>query len=330
MKLRLDPQRVLHYCKLSVSELLIQTPGFTYVDSAAGHYAFQDNGASILAVAHCDTVSVKSKAGPMAKKSTVHSPALDDRLGVYLLLEVLPQLGVKMDVLLTDDEEIGRSTAELFDAPEGRKYNWVFSFDRADGEIVMYQYKNMDGDWETFWNTYGFKLGFGSFSDICQLETLGCKGFNFGCGYHKQHTPDCYADLKETAKSVNRFMGFYRAHKDTHFEHTPVPQRSKWDWWEDRAYGKFHKAGAGYDYCDVCGQPEDVKNMRQWGDFQVCDFCYLDMKDYMGVEPEDLDPPATAEEIDDAWYALDEKDYSELPERVRQVAAVHVLPEYYR
>ena len=48
----------------------------------------------------------------------VHSGALDDRLGAYIILDLLPKLGINVDVLLTVGEEQGRSTANFF-APLG-------------------------------------------------------------------------------------------------------------------------------------------------------------------------------------------------------------------
>jgi acetylornithine deacetylase/succinyl-diaminopimelate desuccinylase-like protein len=77
-------------------------------------YAFRDNGASVLAVAHLDTVVrhqqrlcnfVETAGGEI-----VYSGALDDRLGAYVILDMLPKLGINVDVLLTVGEESGQST----------------------------------------------------------------------------------------------------------------------------------------------------------------------------------------------------------------------------
>jgi hypothetical protein len=136
----------------------------------------------------------------------VFCPSLDDRLGVYLLSELLPLLGVKFDLLLTDGEERGCSTARWFVPP--RRYNWMFSFDRAGTDVVMYQYDSPAN--RRLLHRAGFRVGLGSYSDIADLWFLGCAGFNFGCGYHRQHKPDCFADLGETSEMVGRFVRFLR------------------------------------------------------------------------------------------------------------------------
>ena len=336
MKLQLSTKRVADLCASSDEDLLTKTPGFATYQNEYGMYAFKDNGASILAVAHCDTVSLKSAV--RVQKTKVFSPALDDRLGVYLLLDVLPSLGVKMDVLLTDSEEIGMSTARIFDAPDGRKYNWCCSFDRADGEVVMYDYEDRDSDWKSFWDKYGFKLGTGSFSDIVELEDLGCKGFNFGCGYHKQHTPDCYADLRETAKSVNKFMSFYREHHGTHFPHTKVEKwkryssgRGLWDDWDERHSGSPYGSRRGeyvhdeHELCSVCDIWYDVEYMIKFGSVRMCYDCYTDLCDerYDGTIDD-----ATDKEIDDVWFKVwSGDDIGDLSPREKQIALEYVLDE---
>src|SRR4051794_30743638 len=79
------------------------------------YYYYRDNGSDILAVAHLDTVGlahqrachfVDTEGGPV-----VYSRALDDRLGAYIILDLLPALGITHDILLTVGEESGQSTA---------------------------------------------------------------------------------------------------------------------------------------------------------------------------------------------------------------------------
>jgi hypothetical protein len=180
-----------------------------------GLYFYKNRGAKILAVAHLDTVQHPS---PLRQKGdVVWHPCLDDRLGAYLLLEVLPQLGVEFDLLLTEGEEVGRSTAAYF--PRQKQYNWMFSFDRAGMDVVLYQYQ--DQLLERLVEYNDMHVGLGSFSDIAFLEHLGCKGLNFGVGYYDNHSPNAYANLSHTAWMVSRFMEFYRDCKDTEMPHEP-------------------------------------------------------------------------------------------------------------
>lgn len=70
----------------------------------------------------------------------------------------------------------------------------------------------------------GFRVGVGSYSDIADLDFLCCSGFNFGTGYHRQHTSECYADLGETREMVERFVRFW-----VRYRNMSLPHRGKWD-----------------------------------------------------------------------------------------------------
>ena len=171
-------------------------------------FYYQDNGSDILAIAHLDTVQddhmcqiTDTAAGLLAT-----SGALDDRLGAYVILELLPKLGIKCDWLLTTDEEIGQSTAECFDTT--KNYNWMFQFDRGGTDVVMYQYEN--DDLVEMVNECGARVGLGIFSDICLLEHLGCTGFNWGVGYEDYHSERSHAWLDDTFRMVARFVKFYQ------------------------------------------------------------------------------------------------------------------------
>lgn len=183
-------------------------------DTEHGPMIHIDNGGSVLAVAHLDTVD---SAKPKWKgKYRIQTPDLDDRLGVWALLDLLPSLGLSgYDVLLCDSEEIGCSTAQFF--PQTDQYNWLFEFDRAGTDVVTYQYG--DDGWDETLASYGFDVARGAFSDISYLEHLGRKAVNVGVGYHRQHTRKCHADLRFTVANAMRFAEFYKDHKHHVFEH---------------------------------------------------------------------------------------------------------------
>lgn len=170
-------------------------------------YYHIDNGSDVLGIAHLDTVQddricqvTGTAAGLLAT-----SGGLDDRLGAYVILELLPKLGITCDWLLTTDEEIGQSTAEEFDTL--KQYNWMFQFDRGGTDVVMYEYEN--AELVDLVEQSGARVGLGSFSDICMLEHLGCVGFNWGVGYEDYHSPRSHAWLEDTFSMVARFVKFY-------------------------------------------------------------------------------------------------------------------------
>lgn len=181
-------------------------------ESPAGRerfYYYADNDSDILAVAHLDSVQddgtcsiVDTSAGLLAV-----SGALDDRLGVYVILDLLPKLGITCDWLLTTDEEICASTAGDFFTD--KHYNWMFQFDRGGTDVVMYDYET--DELCGLVEDCGAQVGNGSFSDICMLEHLECAGFNWGVGYRDYHGPRSHAWLEDTFRMVARFVKFYNA-----------------------------------------------------------------------------------------------------------------------
>jgi len=311
-------------------------------NTAMGEYVYVDNGATTLAVAHLDTVAdsrferVWNKATgkmdyyPMPsvhykefylnsrKKhkrlgipslytagDCVQSIALDDRLGVWMIVDVLPELGVKCDYLFTTNEELGMSTAGHFET--SKKYNWIFEFDRRGFDPVLYGYDTPQLRQLLF--TFGYKVTHGSFSDISELEHLGCKAINFGVGYDWEHTARCSASIPSVLHQAKKFFQFWAAMKDTRLTHTPrPPMRYTWtgstkvtkadegEWkWTGRddeglnwAYLKnygdlddpYDNAKTAFDLgevdCELCGDMA-THIIHLDADYAVCDHCYREL-----------------------------------------------------
>jgi hypothetical protein len=218
-----------------------------------GKSVFIDRGGSVLGIAHLDTV-VKERDVNYLKiknKELVMSGALDDRLGAYVLLDLLPELGVVCDVLLTDGEESGHSTAEFFTPPKGKDYHWLFQFDRRGTDVVMYSYET--DEMKKLLADEGFEVGVGSFSDIGKMEDLGVKAFNFGVGYHSEHSDFCYAELLDTLAQAQKFARFYHKHHATKLVHEKKTYAtSNYHDYSSGGYGDyragFGNAYTGYDW----------------------------------------------------------------------------------
>lgn len=199
--------------------------GFTKYGMLTGkdekdQYYFKDNGSNILAVAHLDSVCNAKFCQILYHPQgwRIYSPALDDRLGAYVILHMLPTLGIKCDILLTNNEESGNTTAQHFITK--KKYNWMFSFDRMGDDVVMYCYG--DEEYRKILEKSEFTYGSGSFSCIAKLQHLGCRGFNFGVGYQDYHSQYAYAKFEDTISQVAKFTQFFKKYKDTHFSYKPT------------------------------------------------------------------------------------------------------------
>jgi hypothetical protein len=251
-----DPDALKHLCTTwDFSDYATKT------DLPEGRfYWYQDNGSNVLAVAHLDTVQgdrscevVDTAAGPLAV-----SGALDDRLGVYVILDLLPRLGVTCDWLLTTDEEIGRSTAtefaEDFMEDSGKQYHWIIQFDRGGTDVVMYDYETPE--YASLVEASGARVGVGSYSDICELDDLGCAGFNWGVAYEDYHSPRSHAWLNDTFRMVARFLRFHEANVGEFLPH------------DGPAAGTLDDAWLGYyDYDPIeadCSHMVDLADERTY------------------------------------------------------------------
>ena len=249
-------------CNRSIAESMKELGG-TIHGIVNERYAFMDNGSNVLAVAHLDTVRQEKTFDwvQLAGDCWVFSPRLDDRLGVYTILDLLPKMGLKFDILLTENEETGASTASDFKT--AKQYNWIVEFDRTGTDVVTYQY-----DWNRKILSKQFPvIQTGSFTDITSLGHLGVKGLNVGVGYHNCHETTAHFSLDEYLTNMERFIRFYNTNKEKRFEHTEKPHR----------YSNYllydYDGGNQCYYCPICcDYTEDEFTTLRDGE-RVCNFC---------------------------------------------------------
>lgn len=227
-------------------------------------YHFRDNGSSVLAVAHLDTVVApkrrRTRFSGTSQGPLIVSGALDDRLGAYVILNLLPKLGVTCDWLLTTGEESGQSTAESFQP--AKDYDWLIEFDRAGTDVVMYQYED-EPTCEVV-RAAGAEVGIGSFSDIAFLEHLDVKAFNWGVGYRgNYHSEKGYAFLNDTFAMVAKYLKFAEQNKGITMAHQPGFSRHDDVLFDcDFCYARDAVDSVSW-YCTICktcqdcGQTED-------------------------------------------------------------------------
>lgn len=188
-------------------------------ETVDGIYVYKDIGASILAVAHLDSVNAHDHfyVNNFAGDDILFSTKVDDRLGAYIILHLLPRLGIHTDILLTEGEEVGKSTAKHFQT--GKEYKWMFSFDRRGVDVVHYRYTNKP--WVDLLTKHFGKATHGSVSDIDYLSHLKCCGLNIGTGYYDEHHLLAHANMSELVSQVGKFMQFYQTNKRIHYEYKP-------------------------------------------------------------------------------------------------------------
>ena len=272
---KLSPLDTVYDC-LSLDESKFKL--FGEVAESPENLIYIDRGADILGVAHLDTVLPFSKF-ELTSKNILVCETLDDRLGVWVLLYVLPNLGINCDILLTTGEEKCSSSAKWFTSP--KSYNWIFQFDRAGDSNVLYQYESKR--LIKALKRFGLGVGIGSYSDICELGHLGVCGINFGTGYFNNHSPLAFCDLSMLYSQVFKFRSFYTAYKNTRFKYDP--NTFTWSKYYDRRVKpspvksyKYEESvfDLSYDTCDLCG---DSSNFGEYfkGFGYLCPNCAIDL-----------------------------------------------------
>jgi predicted RNA-binding Zn-ribbon protein involved in translation (DUF1610 family) len=260
----------------------------------SGVFIYKNNGCDVLAIAHLDSVNYEKHFVTMEWNglNIAFTTSVDDRIGAYTILDLLPSLGIKTDILLTEGEEIGQSTAWHFEPPSGKKYNWMFSFDREGRDVVMYEYENIPS--LDLLEEYDFKPSWGSFSDICYLNHLECIGFNFGTGYYDSHMHTAHFAQEHLLEQVEKFVKFFNDLQDTEMIYDlndPIFKGkgnyySSYGYWDDFYVGdnKFGTKGSSrksgiYRYNVEC--PECHKHtMNSTPEYDYCSLCsyYKDKK----------------------------------------------------
>ena len=230
-------------------------------------HIYIDRGSKVLAVAHID--SVQAHRGTRITIGKILSSTVDDRIGVYMLLYGLPYLGIYPDVLLTDNEEIGRSTAQFFEPT--KDYNWMFQFDRTGSDVVCYQYgtEKLIGAL----GECGMTVGEGIWSDISYMEYMGCAGFNVGCGMHRYHEIDAYVDINELTLQSALFRYFWTFYQHERFDWDPLmayDDSNDWLWVDDT----LMPDDMSHETCDYCGVWDYSKAMNRYLDSNLCDGCH--------------------------------------------------------
>lgn len=224
------------------------------------HRIFIDRGGSVLFVAHLDTVRK-----PRLRKSDrryIHGQGFDDRLGCMLAYNLSKELGA--DLLLTDHEEGGGTTARYH---KTKDYNWIVEFDREGIDVVTYGLDGYDFRQilENYWN-----IGFGSYSDICDIKTDACC-FNLGLGHRNSHSKNSFIKIKELESQIDKFKEFYAVHKDTKYVRTKQTR----NFTDDRHYltEKDRSYFVGDVICEFCGADHGTKIYG----YIVCSACFENM-----------------------------------------------------
>lgn len=251
-----NSSKILEYCLMTEQDLI-----------GDNLYRHINRGAKVCGIAHVDTVGRYDSpyyTGIHEGSNSVISIHLDDRLGVYTLLDVLSNL-IEIDIILTTNEEQMASTLVnfLYENPKVN-YNWVFSFDRQGEHAVFYDHDNQA--WRDKVSEF-FYPDTGSYSDI--KHWTRSSAVNLGVGYYNPHRDFCYALEAVWRDQVIKFLKFYAKNKDRKFAYKKRPSTL-----DNNYYLKY--ATVAPSTCDFC---HTVEAIYRWDlKSKLCDTCYSVLK----------------------------------------------------
>lgn len=261
-----------------------------------------------MLVAHLDTVHkalcteikynfYKEKDNIITALSSPQGIGGDDRCGVILILSLLKSTNFRPSILFTCGEEIGGLGAKEFTRIiKDIDVNFILEFDRrGDTDVVRYSDTSME--LTKALESFGFKLSYGSFSDISIIAPhYGVSAVNLSSGYYKAHTTEEYVVVEHMESILDKTIKFLKSDK------VSVKYTYKERTFDYRSY---------HSYYDVVSRNRDnysttsfvPKNqMRLFDDSEMCDFCgdFVDKDTLIDTSDGSVICPACAEHLKSA------------------------------
>lgn len=279
-----------------------------------------------MLVAHLDTVhknlctKINYSFVKINGKITTHisSPqgiGGDDRCGVILILSLLQNTKLRPSILFTCGEETGGHGAREFTKViKTINDNFIIEFDRkGSNDVVRYSDDNIE--LTKALEEVGFKLSYGSFSDISIIAPhYGISAVNLSSGYYNAHTTNEYVVLEEMEDILNMSYNFLTStkinsvykYKEKVYSYFSMYADNSWYTPPRSSYQEPINQLSLFDnmsHCDLCGTLSDNKDLSDTSDGSlVCSICadYLvDTGDY--VRCPDCDTVVYKEDTEDGF-----------------------------
>ena len=258
-------------------------------------WIYSEGKLPILVCAHMDTVHKHLPKSFVYEKGKVSSPqgiGGDDRCGIYMILEIIKKLDVK--VAFFEDEEIGGIGSTEFTKTETIKsidVNYVIELDRkGNKDAVFYDCDNPK--FTNFVTEKYWKEAYGSYTDICNIcPVMGVAGVNLSCGYYNAHTLDEYVVTKELDKTISEVIKLIERSGEEKFEYIEAKYNKYWNYGYNYGYGYGDSYDYGnYDYSYSYSYKNKGKGKNSWfeGEYEISfmtnngeQYCYYDaMSEY--------------------------------------------------
>lgn len=180
-------------------------------------YILAEGELPVCLVAHLDTVGelLNNKQENVIyddKQDILHvlgGHTLDDRLGVWLIIQMI-EMGKKPSIIFTTDEELGGLAAAdivtSYPICPLEKIDFIIELDRKGfNDSVYYTCGNIE--FQNYINSFGFETAEGSFTDCLILgEAWDIAAVNLSISYYNEHTYYEYAHLKGALSTLDKVV----------------------------------------------------------------------------------------------------------------------------
>ena len=262
-----------------------------------------------MLVAHLDTVHaaqcteikyqfLKENDKVVTALSSPQGIGGDDRCGIILILSLLNSTSLRPSILFTCGEEIGGLGAKEFTKViKTLDLNFILEFDRrGDTDVVRYSDNSLA--LTKALESFGFKLSYGSFSDISIIAPhYGISAVNLSSGYYNAHTIQEYVVIEHMQNILSKTVKFLLSDKAS----------VKYSY-EERKFSFENYSSKYYNFNRSSYVPKNQLSL--FDDLEECDFCGAStLKDNL-IDTSDgsVICPACAE------YLLKASDYIKCPD----------------
>jgi hypothetical protein len=204
----------------------------------------------------------------------------DDKVGVYITLEMMERFDV-MKVAFFRDEEVGCAGSYEADLSFFDDCRFVLQCDRKGNDDFVTVASGVDLSSCDFQeavapiiNSYCYKFAHGMMTDVMALKQMGvqCSVANMSCGYYRPHSHDEYVEVADVDNCMDMCISIIENCTDvyTHKHVKPKAKKGKglWGGYEDFDYDyKYSRMWSGVSLQE---SPASI----EVDDKQLCQDCY--------------------------------------------------------
>lgn len=201
----------------------------------------------------------------------------DDKVGVFITLEILERFGV-MKAVFFRDEEVGCVGSYEADVSFFDDCRFVLQCDRKGNDDFVTVASGVDLSSCDFQDAVsgiigprGYKFAHGMMTDVMALKEMGvmCSVANMSCGYYRPHSHDEYVDIEDVQNCMEMCADIIENCTDVYVHKRVKPKVKKY---KGGLWGGYDFYDNGYKWSSVAMQESPAKIEVE--EKELCYDCY--------------------------------------------------------